>query len=377
MGFIPPRSPYGICALGFFAFLWTACGSPSPSTVSDLTQPTPTYLSQKFPPLPNNEIGICTFNIYQLGHQTTKDHKRLANLLENCDVAAIQEMNVPPWDVTAPNGDLLPADVQSAAFVEEMGKVGFDGIWLSEEDTGYKRNHTGSTGSEWFVFFYKKQKVEVADDLPVGFLSETRFLNPNFDRVPYAVSLRSLATGKDFVLISNHLTATNNITLPDGTARSPNEAQAKRITELWSINAWIQKSQQATSERDFIILGDMNIEDRSQLDAAFGKPEAFLDSLEGKEKTKIAERFAKFPKKTHLESYVSMNESLWGTNVRMVTPFDHIMYDPSYIDEDKIHLEIIDLRAHFGDQFDIYKFRQVYSDHLPLRFAMVDDRDDD
>jgi hypothetical protein len=335
------------------------------------------YINRPFAPLSNHQLGICTFNIFQLGHQTTKEHAALAKLLENCDAVVVQEMNAPPWEVELSTGEVLPEDKQSSEFAREMATQGFDGVYLSEEDTGLKKHHGAGTAAEWFIIFYKTDKLELIWDAPSGFLAEARVENQWFDRVPYAFNLRSKRSGKDFVLISVHLAASSETKLNNGEVRSVSESRARRLTEMWAINGWINEAYKMNAERDYIILGDMNIEDGRQLNAVFGSYDEFVDGLNS-DKRKIKELFDSYPSDVFLTSHKSLNAPLEGTNVKKVYPFDHIIFDPNHTYEVNSDLEIIDLEEMFGStRMDSYKFRSRYSDHLPLRFVINDDYDDD
>jgi hypothetical protein len=286
-------------------------------------------------------------------------------------------MDAAPWQVTLPDGEVLDKDPQSSDFVAEMAKQGFDGVYLSEEDTGLKKYHGAGTASEWFIIFYKSDKLELIHDAPNGFLAPERVKNEWFDRVPYAFNLRSKRSGKDFVLISVHLAATSEIKLNDGTVRSISESKARRLTELLAINHWINAAYELSSERDYIILGDMNIEDARQLNAAFGNYDEFVNDLSS-DKAKIKKIFDSYPASSYLSSYASLNAPLEGTNIKKVYPFDHIIFNPEVTAEVDSELEIIDLEEIFGKpSLDSYKFRSLYSDHLPLRFSLQDDYDDD
>ena len=75
-------------------------------------------------------------------------------------------------------------------------------------DTSHAISRQGNGAvPEWWVAFYKPDRVEPAKDLPSGFLSSPRAANEDFARVPYAFPFRTLDRQLDFVLISVHLPA--------------------------------------------------------------------------------------------------------------------------------------------------------------------------
>jgi len=122
---------------------------------------------------------------------------------------------------------------------------------LSEEDTGSGDEiHMNTSATEWFITFYKDEVVDYIESSPNGFLADDRSNNPDYERVPYAFPFRVDGTDTDFVLISVHL--------------APDKSEAdRRKHELQSIANWIDANDQ--NEDDFIILGDMNIENSAEL----------------------------------------------------------------------------------------------------------------
>jgi hypothetical protein len=198
-------------------------------------------------------LTVCSFNINQLGYYAEKNVRALAHVLANYDVVVIQGIVAPPYDGTFPNGDPYQPNGRVAEFFDEMTqRWGYSHV-LSEEDTGKRLiNHSNEPWTEWFVVFYDPAKLEPAEGLPQTFLAEDVTANPVFDRVPHAFSLRHLATGFDFVLISVHL--------PEGSTEA---SGAKRAEELEAISAWIDG--QTTRETEYIVLGSMNFADCSEI----------------------------------------------------------------------------------------------------------------
>lgn len=309
--------------------------------------------SAVIPDIDSQKIYICSFNIQFLGNSKKRDNDALADLLKNFDIVVIQELIAPPFDGVFPNGDKFVPDKEAAAFVKAMVYQGFKFI-LSEEDTGQgEKIHKNSSATEWWIAFYKDNKVRLAPDLPHGFLAEDRSHNLDFQRVPYAFPFRSRLDFTDFVLISVHL--------------APN-AGAKQIRkhELDAIKTWIDKND--TKEKDFIILGDMNIENKKELNTIIPA------------------------------GYISLNDECRRTNTLInnsadsgARPYDHVMYRPKYtsneIDE-KFDFVVLNLNKlmkpswvakskYPGDPYNHDLFRQYYSDHDPVIFRLKLSKDDD
>jgi endonuclease/exonuclease/phosphatase family metal-dependent hydrolase len=356
------RKVVGIGALGIIAVAvagaWYYAQTVSPvqpahsTKTPPLVEPSHAPIDSAVPPAPVAAIAveICSFNIQFLGSAKTRDNKALAEIVKNYDAVMIQELVAPPCDGVYPDGSAYNADSEAAAFFDEMHLRGFD-FWLSEEDTGTgEKNHSAGTATEWWVVFYKPSRLERADDLPHGFLAEDRSNHPDFERVPYAFSLRTRDRHLDFVLISVHL-------MPDSGPAS----RARRKHELATISSWVVGHESA--EKDFIILGDMNIENAAELVDA--TPPGFL----------------------------SLNDECrpTNTNVRGPKPYDHVMYRRMFakkMDEtfDLKVVKLVDAMKPFwqgpgvypGEPYEHDRFRAVYSDHDPVVFRLnVPEADDD
>ncbi len=294
-------------------------------------------------------LTICTFNIQFLGNFKKRDDHALADILKNYDIIVIQELISPPYPGVFPDSSNFRPDLESAEFFDEMLNNGFQYI-LSEEDTGTNdNNHLNNTATEWWVSFYKPDKVKVAEDLPNGFLAEDRTNHDDYERVPYAFGYRSLNDSIDFVLISVHLKPEDN-----------DESIIRRKQELTAIKKWIDDNDEV--EKDFIILGDMNIYNYEELMNAI--PEGF----------------------------VSLNDECIRTNTSETPrPYDHVMYNPEFTTEidSLFDMKVIDLievmQDHWnlengdypGDPYDHNTFKQYYSDHHPVKFRIVLIGDDD
>ncbi len=200
----------------------------------------------------SQSISIASFNIQFLGHFKKKDNKALASILKDYDIVVVQELVAPPVVGMYPDGSPYKADNESAGFFNEMSGHGFDYV-LSEEDTGTGDViHKASSATEWWATFYKPNIVNVAEDIPSGFLANDRSNHDMFERVPYAFAFRTNNNTMDFVLISVHLN-------PGASKTDRN----RRKEELVAIEQWIDDNDE--KEKDFIILGDMNIEDAEEL----------------------------------------------------------------------------------------------------------------
>lgn len=289
-------------------------------------------------------LSICSFNIKFLGHYKDKRAAELANLVSDYDIVAIQEMVAPPVGGTFPDGTPYAADDESRAFFESMQSLGFT-LSLSPEDTGKDTIHRGGTSSEWFAAFYK-DTVQPAEDLPHGFLSDVRAGNKIYDRVPFAHSFRTHDGKFDFVLINVHLKA------------NPSASDGRRM-ELQGISDWIASHD--TNEKDFIILGDMNIQSKQELESVI--PAGF----------------------------VSLNASCCRTNLSSLPkPFDHVMIRSQFTTEVAMSsFEVLDLisemqpfwtgpDAYPGIPYNGPRFSQLFSDHEPIEFlAILPNVDDD
>lgn len=248
----------------------------------------------EIPAVTENQLQICSYNIQFLGSSLKRDANFIADALKNCDIVVVQELVAFPyryvypesvsWEEfkkpTDPSRDIDDGDFESARFFAEMKKNNF-AYTLSSENTGASQFHASSTGNEWWVTFFKLDKIKVAADLPKGFLEERRFNSINFDRVPWALPLRIKKTGADFTLISVHLHFTSKpkdkeedrrkiVTqgrISDSSELTQGEVdRLLRLTELEQIYGWIEKNKKYTdsnskihTEKDYIVLGDMNI----------------------------------------------------------------------------------------------------------------------
>lgn len=291
-------------------------------------------------------LKLCTFNIQFLGHFKKRDNGALANILKDYDIITIQELVSPPYEGTFPDSTPYIPDPESKNFFEAMENHGFT-YWLSEEDTGTNDEiHMNTSATEWWVTFYRENIVEPATDLPNGFLADDRSNHPDYERVPYAFAFRTKDNRMDFVLISVHLQ-------PGGSA----EETKRREHEISSIQFWIAGNNQI--EQDFIILGDMNIEDSTELAAVLP------------------------------EGYFSLNDECRQTNTLQgsgnAKPYDHIMFNINHtagnIDKafDCKVVNLIDVMKNYwtseeqypGDPYIHNTFKQYYSDHNPVEFRLV------
>lgn len=295
-------------------------------------------------------ISVCSFNIQFLGNSRSRDDAALADVVAPYDIVVIQELVSPPYAGTFPDGKPVKPDPESAEFFDAMRGHGFQYV-ISEEDTGTgDKIHRNGSSTEWWVSFYKPNRVAPANDLPHGFLANDRSNHDYFERVPYAFGFRTLEAKLDFVLISVHLQP------GDGPKN-----RARRAQELGAISAWIDSHDQA--EHDFIILGDMNIENAKELNAV--TPPGFI----------------------------SLNDECrpTNTNVNSPKPYDHVMVNTTWTNEVDLtyDMQVINLLEEFRDDWhssDPYPgapynhnaFRAVYSDHHPVVFHLtVPAADDD
>jgi len=293
-------------------------------------------------------LSICSFNIQFLGSSRSRDNAKLASICSLYDVVLVQELVAPPHDMFFPDGTPAKPDPEARAFFDAMALHGFS-WWLSEEDTGPgSRIHSNGNGTEWWVVFYRQEKVSAASYLPHGFLAEDRSANPDYDRVPYAFSLRSSDKSVDFVLVSAHLRP--------GDGRKDT---ARRRHELKSIAEWI--ASRDTSEKDWLIVGDCNFKDMEDL----------VECLP--------------------DGFVSLNRKCVPTNVSVSSPrpYDHVLYCQDGLRELDVEFgfRVLDLRTLLAHDivplsmlevvFYRNRFRTMYSDHNPVVFRIHSDGTDD
>lgn len=295
-------------------------------------------------------LSICSFNIQFLGHFKNRENAILAEVVKNYDIVVVQELVAAPLDGNYPDGTPFKKDLESAAFVDEMTKRGFD-YWLSTEDTGPTKNHTPTTASEWWIVFYKKTAVLPDTARCYGFVSAPLVNNEVYERVPYAFPFKSVKGKSNFTLVSVHLKPGD----------SPLEKQIRQ-NELVELFKWT--SNVTESNKDFYVLGDCNIYSATEF--------------------------------THFKSQniTSLNEACISTNTLMYgdptkgNPYDHVFYH-SYSKEDilKGSFEVVDLRKAILDNskkgqytVDPYvhdDFRTQFSDHTPVVFKIVTGKDSD
>ena len=308
------------------------------------------FVNTFFQGFSQDTLKICSFNIQFLGHFQTRENAILADVVKNNDIVVVQEMVAAPVDGLYPDKTAYKADKESGAFVTEMTKRGFS-YWMSTEDTGPTKNHTPTTASEWWIVFYKKEKVLPDTVRCHGFVSQPLVANATFDRVPYAFPFKAVHGKSNFTLVSVHL--------------HPDDGKAdvvERKAELDYLMSWMTSLKE--SNKDVYVLGDCNIYDQKE----------FVDY-----KTKHITSLN--------EACVSTNSLKYG-NAAKGEPYDHVFYT-SYSNEDLIKnsFNVIDLKAEILKlvpagtyQLDPYvhdDFRTKFSDHLPVTFQLVTGKDTD
>lgn len=420
-------------AVAFFVFL-AACRTSSgdhdsESSLSNTTASNPfrVKIQNTFEPeiesLTDDEISVCTFNISFVGHWKARDKKseELAAYLQPCDVVAVQELVAPPmhigvtaagevyqwldqdkfltaeqnkdpdeliehftpwWTLKRPPQDVSleskwRADYQAFHFIGHMKKAGFDYV-LSLGDSGRTAIYNNTTASEWHVVFYRPTKIAPAPvtDMPTEWTKidpqEPLVAHPIFDRVPHSFGFRTLprSDGKqlDFVLINVHLHATQT-----RVNEREKDAGIVRAQELLQIQKWITEKHRQFPERDYIVLGDMNIYDNTQLEEIREYLSTEMQRLE-------------LP---GADTLTSLNLAAVATNISTTSPkpFDQVIFDPAFTSEiirSRAHgvdlivaniSEYFNFEGNFGGQSN--QFIKAYSDHMPLMFIMKIGSDDD
>lgn len=295
-------------------------------------------------------LSICSFNIQFLGHFKSRENAILAEVVKNHDIVLVQELVAAPLDGNYPDGTPFKKDIESAAFVDEMTKRGFD-YWLSTEDTGPTKNHTPTTASEWWIVFYKKKAVLPDTSRCYGFVSAPLVNNEVYERVPYAFPFKSVKGKSNFTLISVHL--------KPGDSALEKQIRQKELVELFKWTSTVNES-----NKDFYVLGDCNIYNANEF--------------------------------THFKSQniTSLNEACISTNTLMYgdptkgNPYDHVFHHSSSKEDIlKGSFEVIDLRKAILDNskkgqytVDPYvhdDFRTQFSDHVPVMFQLITGKDKD
>ncbi len=293
-------------------------------------------------------LSICSFNIQFLGHFQSKENVLLAELLKDYDLVVVQELVAPPVDGAYNDGVTYKKDLEATAFAEAMTAKGFT-YWLSDEDTGPTGNRTASTASEWWIVFYKNDKVRPDSTRAYGFVSSPLAGNPDLDRVPYAFPFKSVKGNSTFTFIPVHL-------CPGDKAAD----RARRQTELNTIFNWV--SSQMEMNKDFYVLGDFNIYKNTE--------------------------FTSFEQ----QDFRSLNAACQFTNTKVYEseakgkPYDHVFYRTASV-EDLVpnSFAVIDLMSELikiapdkvSSTYNHDQFRQRFSDHLPIHFQIITGRDSD
>ena len=298
----------------------------------------------------NPSYNLCSFNIQFLGTFKIKENLKLAEYMQEsqCDLVMIQELVAPPTGKHE-------ANQRVRNFFSAMKSVGFASYWLSEEDTGRgSKNGLLGSSTEWHVVFYKGEKLYPAMDLPNGFLAEDVTAHPDYDRVPYAFSFRDHSNNLDFVLINVHLRP----------GASP-ASRARRLHELAAIQNWISMQKKISSERNFWVVGDMNIKNAKELvNIEKHLPLMSLNYVLDQD---------------NFEKVLALPTN---TVAKRPKPYDHFMVDLSSMPL-MLDFEVLDLIEGMrpkwdseeipfpGDPYNHNFFRYRFSDHHPIRIKVA------
>jgi endonuclease/exonuclease/phosphatase family metal-dependent hydrolase len=298
--------------------------------------------------LAQDTLTICSFNIQFLGHFQSKENVLLSEILKDYDIVVVQELVAPPIDGAYKDGVTYKKDLESAAFAEAMSTKGFS-YWLSDEDSGPSGNRTASTASEWWIVFYKNDKVRPDSTRAYGFVSSPLAGNPHLDRVPFVFPFKSVKGNSTFTFIPVHLRP------GDKTAD-----RERRQTELNTLFNWV--SSQTETNKDFYVLGDFNIFKNTEFTAF------------------------------EAQDFKSLNADCQFTNTKIYEalskgkPYDHVFYRTASV-EDLVpnSFKVIDLMAELiklapdqvSTSYNHDQFRQRFSDHLPIEFKIVTGKDSD
>ena len=288
----------------------------------------------------DGRLTICSFNIKWLGHYTRKKHQALANMMADYDMVIVQELMDPPVALQLP-GRSIEADEHSAQFFQFMEGHGFR--WaLSESGTGKPEPPGGGNAQEWPAVFYRDDEVRFVDEQS-SFLSSQTIENTVFDRVPYAFHFAAHDGSMDFTVINSHLTQ----------GRSSVNA-TERQAELNAIARWCAQTTAATNERDFLIVGDLNLKDQVETMALLPAGFAALNSN---------------------------GTSTTMSNTNGGSPYDNVLYQTSATANDLVlgnsQFTVLDLRVLANTHWDVPgspptgdDFSILFSDHKPVVFEM-------
>lgn len=282
-------------------------------------------------------LSVCSFNIKWLGHYSRKDNASLARYLSRFDVVVVQELVASPINIVSSSGQQVSADPESAAFTEAMRAQGFT-YALGTDGTG--QTTQGSTSREWPIAYYRSDAVSYNVSRS-DFIEPQVLANPTFDRVPWAYHFTTPDSTLDFYLVSVHLAAEDK-DIP------------QRKAELARIAQW---GAARTDEHDIIILGDMNLQDTTEVQSALPM------------------------------GYATLNSRGLPTNCspKSPKPFDQVMYLPAHTAPDldpSQPFAVTDLMQAMqpywsdpatpypGQPYDGNLFPQYYSDHHPVSFGL-------
>jgi len=279
------------------------------------------------------DVLSCTYNIKWLGYSNKRDNTGIAKFLadSNRSLMVVQELVAPPVPVDV-GYKTIKADPEAKAFFDAMSGQGYNYI-LSNEDTGTgDKIHNNSSSTEWFVAFYK---ADVIEPLQSGYIVEDRSNHDDYERVPYQFTFKEKSSNMDFTVISTHL--------------KPGKSKKdtiRRYHELQNIFNWIQSENSSNTERDYIVLGDMNVYSCSKLD----------DNLQG--------------------GFKRANTECLNSNLKMSEPYDQVLYTNN---SNVTRYQVINMYKEFNISQSV-KNKEViakYSDHHPVFFTIISEIDDD
>lgn len=351
------------------------------------------------PSSPSGYATICSFNIQVLGKHKERQQpeaRLMAEALAPCALVVVQEITAPPIAMEFPNGDSMDADPETQIIFDALTAedIGFQYL-LSPDDTGRWINHSESDGSEFFPFFYKPQIVAPMDMSVNGFLqtqlSGTRNcakdeVNENtWDRVPYAQAFRFVEGGSDFVVINNHLHALGR--KPCIEASETNMmSMTRRSEELNQIILWQDARRKEIKEKDYLIMGDMNL-------SAIELDLLHTGTLPNDEH-ELRSSYYDEVKQSYLNAFDagfrSLNPRCVPTNISARACLDNALFNPQMTRnvEADAELQILNLKGFvrasgYCDDKPLVcaeteaNFSRYFSDHNPVFFRWKLDDDDD
>lgn len=208
------------------------------------------------------DLIIMSWNIKWFGYysQDRHDYPRMAEIIQRCDVVAIQELRGSNYRNRLDN------------LVNELAKRGYRYAYIESSETGYhnhpERNHPAQPKGNYlerYAFMWDIDRVRLVNPSdPYTFVSQPPINNVTFRQVPIYSDFRVTGgNGFDFRILTIHTVYNASI-------------NAVRRSEIQFVHNWIiqQVANLANPEKNIIIIGDFNAN-------PVGQPHHFDDIVTG------------------------------------------------------------------------------------------------